>query len=236
MDLKNLQKPLQADEIELRIGTVKAKSGFSLLLYKTARTDRNRLDEAFGILGWQNEHYIDVNNNVICKIKAYDETSKTWISKEDVGTESYTEKEKGSYSDSFKRAGFRFGIGIELYDSPFIWIKWNDWNDKGKPKAYPNRWKIVLDDDSKGILGGFSILDDKGNLVWGKGVKNQSKLQFPEELTILEQIGEFWKDSRFKPFKQQLIDEFGGSPSSLPESELSAVLEFCKNKIKYMGK
>ena len=42
--------------------------------------------------------------------------------KEDCGTESFTEKEKGEASDAFKRAGFRWGIGIELYNSPRIMI------------------------------------------------------------------------------------------------------------------
>lgn len=40
----------------------------------------------------------------------------------DVGTESYTEKEKGQASDSFKRACVSVGIGRELYSAPFIWI------------------------------------------------------------------------------------------------------------------
>ncbi len=38
-----------------------------------------------------------------------------WVSKQDVGTESYKEKEKGRASDSFKRACFNIGIGRELY-------------------------------------------------------------------------------------------------------------------------
>ena len=47
---------------------------------------------------------------------------KEWIYKQDVGVESYTEKEKGQASDSFKRACFNLGIGRELYTAPFIWI------------------------------------------------------------------------------------------------------------------
>ena len=44
------------------------------------------------------------------------------MSKQDVCTESNTEKEKGQASDAFKRAGFNWGIGRELYTGPFIWI------------------------------------------------------------------------------------------------------------------
>ena len=44
----------------------------------------------------------------------------------DCGIESREDEEgnqkKGEASDSFKRAGFKWGIGRELYTSPFIWI------------------------------------------------------------------------------------------------------------------
>lgn len=53
---------------------------------------------------------------------------KQWIEKEDTGTESNTEKEKGLASDSFKRACVNVGIGRELYTAPFIWISANDAN------------------------------------------------------------------------------------------------------------
>ena len=36
--------------------------------------------------------------------------------------ESNTEAEKGRASDAFKRAGFKWGIGRELYTAPFIWV------------------------------------------------------------------------------------------------------------------
>ena len=49
---------------------------------------------------------------------------KQWVSKEDTGTESFTEKEKGLASDSFKRACFNWGIGRELYTAPFIWVNY----------------------------------------------------------------------------------------------------------------
>jgi hypothetical protein len=42
--------------------------------------------------------------------------------KSDCGVESNTEAQKGEASDSFKRACFNWGIGRELYTSPFIWV------------------------------------------------------------------------------------------------------------------
>ena len=111
-------RDLRADEIDCRIAMVK-QSGLSLLLYKDARCDMNILDETVGAFNWQRSHTRD---NANCIVSIYDEDKKQWISKEDTGTESNTEKEKGLASDSFKRACFNWGIGRELYTAPSIWI------------------------------------------------------------------------------------------------------------------
>lgn len=111
---------LRADEIECRVSTVK-KNGCSLLLYKDARCDQNILDEAFGIFGWERSHQL-IGDRLYCTVSVRNPDTGEWIRKQDVGTESYTEKEKGQASDSFKRACFNLGIGRELYTSPFIWI------------------------------------------------------------------------------------------------------------------
>lgn len=109
---------VNACDIECRVSTVSAK-GCSLLLYKDARCDMRILDETVKAENWQRKHEL-INGNLFCSvgIKCGDE----WVWKQDVGTESYTEKEKGQASDSFKRACFNWGIGRELYTAPFIWI------------------------------------------------------------------------------------------------------------------
>lgn len=112
---------LKASEIDARVSTVTEK-GCSLLLYKDARVDQNILDETVGCLNWQRSHQL-IGDRLYCTVSIWDEDKKQWISKQDVGTESYTEKEKGQASDSFKRACFNLGIGRELYTSPFIWIQ-----------------------------------------------------------------------------------------------------------------
>ena len=111
---------LRADEIDARIAQIKPK-GVTLLLYKDARCDMNILDETFGAFGWERKHEV-IDGRLYCTVKIKDPDSGEWISKQDVGTESYTEKEKGQASDSFKRACFNWGIGRELYTAPFIWV------------------------------------------------------------------------------------------------------------------
>lgn len=111
-------RDLKADEIDVRIASVKI-NGLSLLLYKDARVDMDILDETVGAKNWQRRH---IRDNANCIIEIWDEEKKQWISKEDTGTESFSEREKGLASDSFKRAGFNWGIGRELYTAPFIWV------------------------------------------------------------------------------------------------------------------
>jgi hypothetical protein len=111
-------RALRADEIEVRIAQAK-QNGVSLLLYKDARCDQNILDETVGAMNWQRYHTRD---NANCIVSIWDENKQQWVAKEDTGTESNTEKEKGLASDSFKRACFNWGIGRELYTAPDIWI------------------------------------------------------------------------------------------------------------------
>lgn len=109
---------LRADEIDARISTCN-QWGVGILLYKDARCDMNILDETFGNMNWQRRHCRDNQN---CIVSIWDEDKKQWIEKEDTGTESFTEKEKGLASDSFKRACFNVGIGRELYTAPNMFV------------------------------------------------------------------------------------------------------------------
>lgn len=119
MDLSKLREPLSIHEVDFRVKSV--FNGWLLVLaYKDARVDINRLDSVCGPLNWKREHTRDNKN---CIVSIWCSEKKQWVSKEDTGVESNTEAEKGLASDSFKRACFNFGIGIELYDYPKILIK-----------------------------------------------------------------------------------------------------------------
>ena len=93
-------RDLKADEIEARVGAV-YDTGITLLLYKDARVDMAILDETVGATSWQRRHTRD---NANCIVEIWDKEKQQWIAKEDTGTESNNEAEKGLASDSFKRA------------------------------------------------------------------------------------------------------------------------------------
>ena len=111
---------LRKDEIEVRVASTQNNVA-QLLLYKTARTDAAILDETFGQFNWQCS-YSEIKGNLFCTISVKDPNTNEWISKSDCGVESNIEKEKGEASDAFKRSGFKWGVGVELYSTPRIKI------------------------------------------------------------------------------------------------------------------
>lgn len=118
-------RPLRADEVECRVAQTANETDkdpmawITALLYKNARCDMAVLDETVGPMNWQRHH---LRENANCIISIWDDKKMQWIEKEDTGTESNAEAEKGLASDSFKRAGFNWGIGRELYTAPVIFI------------------------------------------------------------------------------------------------------------------
>lgn len=109
-------RPIKPEEIDVRVQSINTYRT-TVLLYKDARVDQNILDETVGAFNWQKSYSRDNQN---CTVSIWDDEKNQWIGKEDTGTESNTEKEKGLASDSFKRACFCWGIGRELYTTPVI--------------------------------------------------------------------------------------------------------------------
>ena len=153
--MDKLFRDLVEDEIECKVSTIKEK-GLSLLLYKTARTDMQLLDETVGAYNWQC-NYEEVKGNMYCTISIYDKEKQQWVSKQDCGVESaFGDKEKGEASDAFKRAGFKWGIGIELYTSPFIWISSDKCNIKSTNGKVSCNDKFIVEKiktENKQIVG-----------------------------------------------------------------------------------
>lgn len=137
-------RKLKASEIDARVSTV-TESGCSILLYKNARIDMTLLDETVGNENWQREHQL-IGDRLYCTVKVWDAEKNQWICKQDVGTESYTEKEKGQASDSFKRACVNIGIGRELYTAPFIWIPKTKCNISEKNGKFTTYDRFTVDD------------------------------------------------------------------------------------------
>ena len=179
-------RTLRADEIECRIGSVTA-NGFTLLLYKDARTDRRILDETVPDR-WCNTYRRDEEGRLICnvRIRFTDDFGAFWIEREDTGTESYSEKEKGEFSDAFKRSCFKWGIGDALYTAPLIFIR-------AKTEPQGNGYRLANKSDGYGYK--VAQIEYKGGRI--------SKL-------IITKDGEqkfYFEADKFMEQSQNTIDE-----------------------------
>ena len=178
---------LKANEIDCRVGTINDR-GLTLLLYKDARVDQNILDETVGSLNWKRSHEV-IGGNLYCTVSIWDYEKKQWISKQDVGVESYTEKEKGQASDSFKRACFNFGIGRELYSAPFIWISAENANIQSKGSKYickDNFYVEKINYDDEKSISDLAIKNDKNKRVFL--MKGRKIYKISGEITKLKGI------------------------------------------------
>ena len=178
--MKNTEiRLLRADEIECRVGTINER-GLSLLLYKDARVDQKILDEAFGMYGWERTHQ-SIEGNLYCTVRIWDSEKAQWIEKQDVGTTSYTEKEKGQASDAFKRACVNVGIGMELYTAPFIWISSSKANIQKRDNRYTTSERFQVREISYNEMreiAAITIVNDRGVVVYEyQEKKNSSKNQ-----------------------------------------------------------
>lgn len=178
--MKNTEiRLLRADEIECRVGTINER-GLSLLLYKDARVDQKILDEAFGMYGWERTHQ-SIEGNLYCTVRIWDSEKAQWIEKQDVGTTSYTEKEKGQASDAFKRACVNVGIGRELYTAPFIWIPSSKANIQKRDNRYTTSERFQVREISYNEMreiAAITIVNDRGVVVYEyQEKKNSSKNQ-----------------------------------------------------------
>lgn len=172
---------LRADEIEVRVARATEK-GATLLLYKTARTDADLLDETLGSICWQNDFkivdgvlYGGIGILTPIELSFPDGTKQTtteWIWKWDAGVESNTEAEKGRASDAFKRAGFKWGLGRELYTAPFTFVPAGRCNIKesnGRFQCFDNFEVTGIDYDDQERISFLEIsLKDKVVFSWGE--------------------------------------------------------------------
>ena len=122
-----------------------------LVAYKDARTDMEILDEVLSPVGWQNKYRRDSNGVLQCGIGV--KFCEEWVWKWSNGVPTQIEKQKGEYSDAFKRAGYMWGIGRCLYTFPQMWVSLNDteWYKDREDKIRiaksfrPNDWKWDID-------------------------------------------------------------------------------------------
>lgn len=193
-------RTLKKDEISVKVKQVNEK-GCLLLLYKTARVDAQILDETFGVSGWVND-FKEIKGNLFCGIGVKQEDG-SFLWRWDCGVESATEAEKGEASDAFKRAGFKWGIGKELYTAPFIWVNVATVaNKKGgyELKDRFMKFKVADIEYADGKISLLTIVNHKGEVMFSTDKNKQPKpVKNPEPTKPQKSV-----DERVEDFKKYL--------------------------------
>ncbi len=121
-----LAQPFAAHEVKWKAQVVRGNRALSVA-YVDARLVEDRLDQVFGVDGWQDAYHVLPNNNVICKLRV--RIGEEWIEKSDVGGQSDQPDEgdrmKSAFSDALKRAAVKLGIGRYLYRLPHQWVDYD---------------------------------------------------------------------------------------------------------------
>ncbi len=233
MNLTELQKPLSALQIDFRVQSINKGGYATILAYKDARVDMQRLDDVCGPLNWKREHVRDNHN---CIVSIYNEKTNQWVSKEDTGTESYAEAKKGLASDSFKRACFNWGVGRELYDYPEIKVKLNPKEFKVDNGRVKQTWDLMLKewlwrvDHVNGELTYIAAKDQNGEVrfFWGSAAK-KSVVENKDSVDVIRGAladgdisvaAEAWFEISSYDRKGMYVSEKHGGPFSTTERKL----------------
>ena len=140
--------------------------GCNCVAYVDARQVADRLDKVCGPENWQTKYTL-YGDRLFCQVSIRNPETGEWITKEDTGTESFAEKEKGEVSDAFKRAAVQWGVGRFLYS---LGIK---------------KTKSVKDKRGK-----WQPADERGNRIWDltKHFKSDVKPQTNKVDNVVNEI------------------------------------------------
>ena len=195
-------RTLRAEEIEVRTQSVKNNKA-NMLLYINSRSATDLLDETYGMENWMIE-YKDVAGKIYGRLSVYDTETDRWVIREDTGSESNVEAEKGLASDILKRCIVRLGV-TELYSSPKI-----QWDDDGYGNTGYKVSEIEYDDRRNithlVIVNRFG----KEQFRWDNGTVQPS--QFKQVVTVTNNTQEDleWREDVPVKDNKTLLTEFCG--------------------------
>lgn len=113
-------EPFAPDEIEWKPqSTNQDKTRAMAVAYIDARNVMERLDAAVGAGNWSDRYHVLDNKHVECELTVHG------VSKCDVGETNeggFADPVKSAFSDAFKRAAVKWGIGRYLYALPTQWV------------------------------------------------------------------------------------------------------------------
>jgi hypothetical protein len=123
---KQLAEPFPAECVKFKPQVVSGNKALAVP-YIDARSVADRLDEVVGQENWKDSYSVMTDSTVICKLSL--RINGEWITKEDAGVTSKKSDDygpKGAFSDAFKRAAIKWGIGRYIYRLPKQWADYDE--------------------------------------------------------------------------------------------------------------
>ena len=138
-----LAAPFEIGEVKFKPQTINGSRAL-VVAFVDARVVMDRLDDVFGVMGWQDSYESLPDGSVVCRLRV--KHGDEWIAKEDVGSQSEQpdegDRRKAAFSDALKRAAVKFGIGRYLYRLPTQWVDYDPQKKKlAKIPTLPN-WAL----------------------------------------------------------------------------------------------
>jgi len=123
---KKLSACFPANVVEWKPQAINGNHALAIA-YIDARAVMKRLDDVLGVDGWEDSYAVLADGCVVCTLRCC--ILGQWLTKQDVGGESDQKDEgdrrKASFSDAFKRAAVKWGVGRYLYSLPSQWVEYD---------------------------------------------------------------------------------------------------------------
>lgn len=227
--LQELRKPFPASKISFKCQTKPSENGNSLVVaYIDARDVMERLDEVVGP-DWSDRYEkAGTAKGLVCYLTV------CGVTRADVGDDdNENEPAKSAYSDAFKRAAVKFGVGRFLYDLPKMW---------GKARAAGKSF-VLEDGESERLrrqvdefLAGKKAGPATGSGSNGRGKSSEAQHKVHETSELRKRHGELWAQS----MKAGLLDEketvqAWSVTSATPEAEIARKIGEMEAALKAAG-
>ena len=201
-------KPIEANQIEIKITDTKYKGHCVLLPYIDSRSAADILNETIGVYNWEIK-YKDVAGQIYGALSIYDEDRNIWVTKEDTGDESNIAEKKGQASDILKRCMARWGCDW-LYHTPRMRISCPDsyyLNDKLTMSFTVQR--IAFDINTKECTD-LVVVDKFGKVVFDYNSNNTEPMTEEQKFFKIdnkELLIKFCRDTKPTLKTEQMVGE-----------------------------
>lgn len=223
----NTAPDVPLDAIEWRIQTINNGWYATVVAYLDAPTVAAALDAWVGPANWRDHYEMSAGGRAMwCHLSVRDPATGEWVTKEDVGTPSNMEAEKGLVSDAFKRVASRkWGVGRNVYSLPVLSLHRNKYDSYGDNNKKAGR----LNDASLAEIK--RQLEAQGHKAAAERVRvgNDEPTDDVTELTADDSKNRKTTDAAQGSLGDTIREEHGQPPAKATSKQVQALAAACRD-------